>query len=60
MTNGEEEAVNGNVEKLLIRFSCTSYEVCSLYAVFSKESERVAFEEDFNFLIVEDAVLHRF
>ena len=58
MTNGKKESVDGNVEGFLVRLSLAAYKMCTLHNVLPKESEGIAFKENFYLVVVEDAVLH--
>ena len=58
MTDGQEEAVDGNVEVFLLGRAFLANEVCALHSGFTKEAHGVGLEEHFDLGIFEHAVLH--
>ena len=58
MTDGKEEAVDGQVVPSFVAFTLPVYKMCSLHSVLSVEAKRVRLEEHLYLLVAEHAVLH--
>ena len=58
MTDGEEEAVDGNVNHLLIGLALALHEMSTLNPVFTEEAQRVVLEQNLDVLTIHHALLH--
>ncbi len=60
MTDCKEEAVDRNVDVLLVFFSFVFYEMCAFYKFVTVKTRGVGIEEHLDLRIVEHALLHHF
>ena len=60
MANGEEEPVNSNVVVALVGKSAPVDDVRAFHSIRTEESFGVRFEQDFDFGVRHDLLLHRF
>ena len=58
MADGEEEAIDSDIDKLLVGLATTTDEMGALDTVVTEETEGVVLEEDLDILAVADALLH--
>ena len=58
MADGEEEAVDLDVEVVFLRCALLAHDVSALHAVLAEEAHGVAFKEDLDVLLVSHPLLH--
>ena len=58
VANGQEEAIDGNVHLLLIRFALTLHKMRTFHAAFAKQSEGVVLKQHSDIWCIQYTVLH--
>ena len=58
MTDGQEEAVDGDIKQFLLVGTLEAHQMGAFHAVVTEEAHRVGIEQDLDLLVILDALLH--